>query len=48
MGDDTQESVGTAHRWVLEAAGRVAEAGWDRRAAGDRTAGIFDLLLRIY
>ena len=48
MGDDTQESVGTAHRWVLEAAGRVAEAGWDRRAAEDRTAGIFDLLLRIY
>ena len=45
---DPNDSAETAHRWVREAAARVAEAGWDRSAEEDRTAGIFDLLLKIY
>ena len=48
MGAETEDSVATARRWIREASGRVAEAGWDRRAEADRTGGIFDLLLRIY
>ena len=37
-----------ARGWIREAAGRVGKDGWDRRLEEDRTAGIFDLLLRIY
>ena len=48
MGADTQASVVTARQWIAEAAGRVAEADWDRRAEEEKNAGIFDLLLRIY
>ena len=45
---DTEAAAETARRWIREAAGRVGETGWDRRREEDRTAGIFDLLLRIY
>ena len=45
---DIRAAAETAHRWIREASARVAESGWDRRSAEDRTAGIFDLLLKIY
>ena len=45
---DIKTCAETARQLIREAAGRVGEDGWDRCPDEDRTAGIFDLLLRIY